>query len=188
MSRSSFNRFLAATGAGIAVLLLVAGGLLAWAAHFANSQVSSQLSAQRITMPSGKAIEDPKIKPHLEQYAGSTMDNGDKAKAFADHYIQVHMDTAAKGRTYNEVSSEFMAASKDPARADSEETKKLGELRQTLFMGDTLRSMLLTAYAFGTMGKIAQIASYICFGGAATMLLLSTLGLRRARAAGDAAA
>ncbi|WP_116113036.1 hypothetical protein [Austwickia chelonae] len=188
MTRTSFNRFLALTGVGIAALLLVVGGLLTWASHFANSQVSSQLAAQRITMPSGKAIEDPKIKPHLEKYAGTTMDSGDKAKAFADHYIQVHLDTAAKGKTYNEVSGEFMAASKDPARADTEETKKLGELRQTLFMGDTLRSMLLTAYAFGTMGKIAQIASYVCFAGAAVMFLLSTLGLRRARAAGDAAA
>lgn len=186
MRRRTLDILLASTSAIVAAVLLIAGGLLAWGAHFANSQVSSQLSAQRITMPSGKAIEDPKIKPYLEKYAGTPLDSGDKAKAFADHYIQVHLDSAAQGKTYNEVSGEFMAASKNPDRADSEETKKLGELRQTLFMGDTLRSMLLTAYAFGTLGKIAHIASFVAFGLGAVMLLLAGLAFGHSRKAGDA--
>ena len=38
---------------------------------------------------------------------------------------------------------------------DTAQIAKLGDLRQTLFMGNTLRGMLLEAYAFGTMGVIA---------------------------------
>ncbi|MFL6165557.1 MAG: hypothetical protein ACJ710_04675, partial [Ornithinibacter sp.] len=59
-------------------------------------------------------------------------------------------------------------------------TKDLGELRQTLFMGTTLRGMLLNAYAFATLGTIAMWAAIASFIGAAVMLTLGVLGLRHA--------
>ena len=64
------------------------------------------------------------------------------------------MDKSSQGRTYEEVSGDFLAMAKNP-NADPAKVKELGDLRQTLFMGNTLRGMLLNAYAFGTMGKIA---------------------------------
>ena len=71
------------------------------------------------------------------------------------------------------------AAAKDPAKA--EEAKKLLDLKQSLFQGDALRSMLLTAYAFGTIGMIAQIASVVAFVGGAVLLLLALLGFNHSR-------
>jgi cytochrome oxidase assembly protein ShyY1 len=43
-------------------------------------------------------------------------------------------------------------------------------------MGETLRGMLLNAYAFWKLGQIAAIASIVSFVGAGVMLLLSALG------------
>ena len=72
--------------------------------------------------------------------------------------------------------------SKD-ANANADELAKLGALRQTLFMGNTLRGMLLNAYAFGTMATVAMIASIAAFAGAIALGVLAFLGLRHARTA-----
>jgi hypothetical protein len=60
---------------------------------------------------------------------------------------------------------------------DTEEIKKLGDLRESLFMGNTLRGMLLTAYAFGTMGVIAGYGAIAALIGGLVMLLLTVAGL-----------
>ena len=90
MSRKTLDTLLSSTGAILAIVLLIAGGLLAWAANFANGTVGDQLSAQRITMPQGAAIdslEKEADKAALRPFAGQPLDNGPAAKAYADHYI-----------------------------------------------------------------------------------------------------
>ena len=176
----TLDALLSIGGAIVAAVLLVAGGLLLWAGNFANNTVSQQLADQRITMPSGQAIADPQIKPYLEQYAGQPMTTGAQAQAYADHYILVHMNTASKGKTYGEVSAAYTALNKD-ANADPAAVKAAADLRQTMFMGDTLRGMLLNAYAFGTLGTIAIYAAIASFIGAAAMATLSLLGWRHLR-------
>jgi hypothetical protein len=59
----------------------------------------------------------------------------------------------------------------------------LAKTVQTVFQGETLRGLLLNAYAFGTMGVLAGIAAIVAFAGGALMLVLSGLGLRHARRA-----
>jgi hypothetical protein len=56
-----------------------------------------------------------------------------------------------------------------------------------MFKGETLRGLLLNAYAFGTMGTIAGIAAIAAFVAGAVMLLLSGLGLMHARRVSPAA-
>ena len=56
-----------------------------------------------------------------------------------------------------------------------------------LFKGETLRGLLLDAYAFGTMGMIAGIAAIAAFIAAAIMLILGGLGLVHARRVSPAA-
>ncbi len=179
--RSSFDKLISWTGIVIAVVLLFAGGLLVWASSFATQNVHDQLKAQQITMPEGAALTTPAMKANLGQYAGQDLTTGAQAKAYADYYIQEHMNASSGGKTYSQVSGEFIAASKaDPA---AQATKDLGELRQTLFMGTTLRGMLLNAYAFATLGTIAMWAAIASFIGAAVMLALGVLGLRHAHTA-----
>jgi hypothetical protein len=176
MRRRTLDTILTAGGFIVATVLLVAGGLLTWASNFVTDNVHSQLADQKITMPSGKAIEDPAIKPYLSQYAGQELTTGAQAKAYADHYILVHMNKASGGKTYEEVSGEFMAMSQDKT-ADPSKVAELGQLRQTLFMGNTLRGLLLNAYAFGTMGVIAWWGAIAAFIGSGLMFLLSFLGI-----------
>jgi hypothetical protein len=184
--RSALDKLISWTGLAMAAVLLVAGGLLAWANTFIGGQVHDQLSAQAITMPSGDALAGlPKADAQaLKPYAGSALDTGPEAKAFANHYILVHMNEASGNRTYNEVSGEYISMS--PAQQASARGQELAGLRQTLFMGDTLRGLLLYGYAFATVGTIAGIASIAAFAGAAVLMVLVALGLwhaRRARAA-----
>jgi hypothetical protein len=50
-----------------------------------------------------------------------------------------------------------------------------------MFKGETLRGLLLNAYAFGTVATIAGIAAIGAFIGAAVMLILSILGFAHLR-------
>jgi hypothetical protein len=181
--RSAFDKLISVTGLALVALLLVAGGLLTWAHGFIGDQVHNQLTMQGITMPAGDALTSlPKADAKaLQKYAGSPMDTGPEAKAFADNYILAHMNEAGKGQTYEQVSGKFVGLS-DTAKA-SPDGQALGQLRQTLFMGDTLRGLLLYGYAFATMGTIAGIAAIGSFAGAALLLLLAGLGLWHSRRA-----
>jgi hypothetical protein len=180
MRRKTLDALLASTGAVIALVLLAAGGLLTWASSYIDTQVHDQLAMQDITMPEKDALETKAQHDALDQYAGQKLTTGDQAKAFADHYILVHMNASSGDRTYEEVSGEFMQLSADP-EADPDEVAELGQLRQTLFMGNTLRGLLLNAYAFATMGSIAGIAAIASFVGAAVLLLLTGLGVLHMR-------
>lgn len=185
--RSAFDKVISATGLALVAVLLVAGGLLSWAHTFIGDQVHNQLTMQGITMPGGAALDSlPKADANaLKQYSGSILDTGPEAKAFADHYILVHMNEASHGQTYEQVSGQFIGLS-DAAKA-SPDGQALGQLRQTLFMGDTLRGLLLYGYAFATMGTIAGIAAFVSFGGAVVLLILAGLGLWHSRRVQQAA-
>jgi hypothetical protein len=179
--RAVLDKLISWTGLALAAVLLIAGGLLTWANTFIGDQVDQQLTQQGITMPEGEALASlPKEDAEaLEEYAGSELNTGPEAKAYADHYILAHMNAASDGRTYQEVSSEFLALD-DEAKA-SEEGQALGGLRQTLFMGNTLRGLLLYGYAFATIGTIAGYAALAAFLGAFVLLALAQLGMRHAR-------
>lgn len=181
--RSTIDKLVSWTGVALAAVLLVAGGLLVWANTFIGDQVHDQLSMQSITMPEGDALASlPKAdREALEPFAGSPMDTGPEARAYADHYILVHMNEASDGQSYSEVSGQYTQMT-DEQKA-SEEGQALAGLRQTLFMGNTLRGLLLYGYAFATIGTIAGIAAIVSFVGAAAILLLVGLGFLHAKRA-----
>ena len=178
--RSSFDKLISWTGLLLAGFLLVAGGLLTWAYFFIGNEVENQLTMQAITMPEGESLTSLPAadRAALEPYAGSPMDTGPEAKAYADNYILVHMNAASGGRTYQEVSGEYVAMS--DAQKATPAGQELGALRETLFQGNTLRGLLLYGYAFATMGTIAGIAALGAYLGAVILLVLGVLGLRHA--------
>ena len=182
--RKTLDQLISWTGLILAVVLLAGGGLLIYASNFVHQNVEDQLSQQRITMPAVDRLETQAQKDALAQYAGQQMTTGDQAKAFADQYILVHMNASSDGRTYEEVSGEYMQMAKDP-NASADEVKALGDLRQSLFMGNALRGMLLNAYAFGTMGTIALIAGIGAFIASGVLLVLSFFGFRHAKQVND---
>jgi len=178
MRRKTFDTIVSSTGLAIAVVLLAAGGLLGWAHSFVKDQVHTQLAAQQIYFPKAGSpgLQDPKIGPFLNKYAGQQLTTGAQAQAYADHFIAVHIDEMTGGKTYAQLSS---AAQANPDDA------KLKGLVETTFKGETLRGLLLNAYAFGTMGTIALYASIGAFIGGALFLLLAALGFAHRGRIGD---
>jgi hypothetical protein len=179
MRRKTFDTLVSATGLALAAILLVAGGLLLWAHNFVTDQVTAQLTSQQIYFPKAgdEGLKDPKIGPYIKQYAGQQLTDGAQAKAYADHYIAVHVAEMSGGRTYSQVSA--------AARANPDDAKAQ-ELVATVFRGETLRGLLLNAYAFWKMGQVALYAAIVSFAGAALLLTLSVLGfVHRGRVGAD---
>jgi len=173
MRRKTLDALLTAGGLMLAVVLLVAGGLLVWAHSFVSDQVKTQLSQQQIFFPpKGEATASPEIGPYINRYAGQQLVNGEQARAFADHYIAVHLKESGGGLTYAQLSA------KSRANADDAE---LAAAVQTAFRGETLRGMLLNAYAFDTMGTVALYSGIAAFIGAGVLLLMSLLGFAHVR-------
>jgi hypothetical protein len=179
MNRTLIDRLVSAIGAIMGIALLAAAALLFYAHGYVHGQVADQLTQQQITFPAAgsKAITSlpPGDQGEIAKYAGQPMENGAQAKAFADHYIKVHLGEIAGGQTYSQVSAK--------AQADPSNTELAGEV-QTLFRGETLRGLLLNAYAFDTMATVAFIAAWVSVIAGAALILLSLLGLRHAVTAG----
>ncbi|MFZ0994744.1 MAG: hypothetical protein WAO09_02015 [Candidatus Dormiibacterota bacterium] len=160
--------------------LVVAGALLMWGAVFTTNQVHNQLAKQAIYFPAAAAFAHakagteitPGMKPYLLKYAGQEVLTGAQAEAYADHFIAVHLSEMPYSGVYSKVSAASMA---NPTNA------ALAAEVQTVFRGTTLRSMLLQAYAFGTLGSIAFLASIISFVLAGLMLVLSVFGFAHMR-------
>ena len=169
MKRRSFDSILSLGGVVLTVVLLVAGGVLMWGYTFANGQVHNQLAREQIFVPKAgsTALADPRVGPYLDQYAGQQVVNGAQAEAYADHFIAVHLTKVAGGLTYSQASAKAQAAPTN--------TKLAAEV-QTLFRGETLRGLLLNAYAFWKFGQIALVAAICSFVLAAVMLVLSAMG------------
>jgi hypothetical protein len=177
MRRKTFDALLASGGLVVAAVLLIAGGLLLWAHSFANDNVHSQLAAQKIAFPTTAAISaqhSPEMTQYLMPYAGQQVTDGRQAQVFADHYIKVHLSEVAGGQTYSQVSGQYLAL--QAQNPDDPKLPALGAQRQTLFMGETLRGLLLNAYAFWKMGQIAFVAAIVSFATAAVMTVLAALG------------
>jgi hypothetical protein len=174
MRRRTFDVIASVAGLVLAVVLAVAGGLLIWGHNFADSQVSTQLSAQKIVFPTTSNAEFKALPPvdqaAMGQYAGQLMTTGAQAHVYADNFIAFHL--SKMGGTYSQLSAESLA---QPGNA------KLAALVNTVFKGTTLRGMLLNAYGFWQMGQIALWGAIVSFIGAGLMLILSGFGALHAR-------
>jgi hypothetical protein len=180
MRRKTLDMLMTAGGAVLIVVLLVAGGLGLWGYSFANSNVHNQLVEQQITFPPAAAFAHPvagtEITPSMvgtvSKYAGEQMTTGTQAEVYADDFIAVHIQEIGGGLSYAQLSAKAMALPKGSAAYTVAEGKV-----QTVLQGTTLRGLLLEAYAFGTFGQIALVASIVSFVLAGIMLLLTLFGL-----------
>jgi hypothetical protein len=135
----------------VVVVLAFVAGVAYWAADFTHSYVHDQLAAQKISFPAkGDAALNPQEFADLQQYAGQAVDSGPKAKAYANGFIGRHLDKVAGGLKYSEVSAQ--------AQANPGDTKLAGQV-QTLFRGETLRSILLNSWGWWTVGTYALYAA-----------------------------
>jgi len=176
MKRSTIDKVLSTIGLLMTAVLLVASAALFFTQGFIHSQVTQQLEPQRIVFP---AANSPAInalsavdKEAVSKYAGQQVLTGAQANVFANNYIAAHIKTISNGKAYSELSTE--------SRSDPTNTKLAGQV-DTVFKGETLRGMLLNAYAFDTMSVVALFAAYGTAVAGLIMLVLSLLGYSHAQ-------
>jgi hypothetical protein len=146
----------------VALLVLAFGsGAAFYANGFINTQVHDQLAPQQIYFPANAAQGLPK---DLNQYAGQQVLTGEQAHAYAEKYIALHLSEIGQGHPYSYWSNQARAAT-DPAVAAKDQG-----IADTLFKGETLRSMLNQAWTFSVIAQLALIAG-IAFAIAAVIVL-----------------
>ncbi|HEV8190907.1 MAG TPA: hypothetical protein VGP82_05415 [Ktedonobacterales bacterium] len=131
----------------VALLVLVFGsGIAFFASNFTSDQIHAQLAPQQIFFPKDAASGLP---ANLSQYAGQQVLTGDQAHAYAEHFIGLHLKEIGQGHPYSYWSGLALRET-DPAV----KAKDQG-IADTLFKGETLKSMLNTAWTFSVIGQIA---------------------------------
>ena len=190
MKRRTFDRIVSFVGLGLSVFLFVAAALLNWGASFTDESVATQLSQQKIIMPDKdsagfKALPE-EAQTALAPFSNMPLTTGKQAQAYADFYIGSHLKGIAGGKVYSEVSGMALGAAAkskaEPANiALATEAGVLMGQRTTLFMGETLRGLLLYSFAFWQIGQIAMYAAWAAVAGGLLMLVLSLLGFTHIR-------
>jgi hypothetical protein len=189
LHRRTIDRLLIAVGAIAAVVFVIAGGLLTWGANFSDDYVRQELASQNVFFPDADELR-AEGRDDLVEHAGEQVTTGRQAEAYAS-YIGGHLEGIAGGRTYSEIDDRGAAAAVTEAQESGASAEEVAELqatanelkgqRDTLFKGETLRGLLLSSYAWSTIGMIAAIASYVVFAGAALMVALTVAGLVHVR-------
>jgi hypothetical protein len=183
--RRRIDKLLIGFGVIAAIVFAVAGGLLTWGANFANDYVHDELSSQRVFF-SDEASLRAEGRDDLVRYAGQQVTTGTEAEAYAS-YIGGHLEGIADGKTYAEIDDRGAAQAVVDARESGASEAEIADLqatadelkaqRDSLFRGETLRGLLLSSYAWSTIGRIAAIAAWVAFAGAAVMAAMVTAGL-----------
>lgn len=171
MNRKQLDQLLASVSLIVGAVLLMASGGLFYANSFVHTQVNDQLASEKIVFPAADSKSLAALpaadKAEVSKYAGQTVLTGVQAKVFADNYIAVHVKTIGGGKTYSELSSQAQLAPND--------TKLAGQVA-TVFKGETLRGLLLNAYAFDTMATVALYAAYGTLAAGILLLILAAVG------------
>jgi hypothetical protein len=179
MNRKSWDQLISTAGVVLAVTLIVLGGLAVYGGNFAQSNVRDRLEPQNITFPPLEAMT-PEEQADIGDFAGEQVTNGAQAEAFS-RYIGGHLTEVNEGATYAETSAAAREEGLDPKVAAELQGKA-----DTLFKGETLRSILLNAYGWWTAATIAVYAGYILIAVGLVFGVLGLLGFRHARRAADA--
>ncbi len=188
LKRRTIDSVLISFGAVLTAALVVAASLLTWGSNFAKDYVHDELSSQNITFPAAAELR-AEGRTDLVKWADQRVDTGKEAEAYAS-FINGHLKGIADGKTYADLGGPQFAAQDavTKAKADGASEATVAELqakvdaikgqRTTLFTGETLRGLLLTAYAWSTVGRIAGYAAIAAFVAGAVMLVLVLFGLR----------
>jgi len=181
LDRRTWDRIVSSAGAVVAVVLLVLGGLAIYGGNFGQDNVRDRLAPQHISFPPADAMS-PEEFAEVGGFAGAAVDTGDEAEAFS-RYIGLHLTGVNDGATYSETSAAARAEGLDPDVAAELQGKA-----DTLFKGETLRSILLNAYGWWTVSTIAVYAGYTMVIAGLILGALALLGFWHARRRGVAKA
>jgi hypothetical protein len=151
---------------------------------FTTNQIKTELTAQQIYFPAkdqiktGGALDPTEFPQEIRDQAGNQVTDGNQARIYANDFIGIHLEGVANGDTYASIGPKISALqaqlanmqTTDPnyATVQKQITTMQGQ-RTSLFNGETLRSSLLNAYGWWTVGTYTI---YAAFG-----LLIAALGI-----------
>jgi len=185
--RRTVDVVLIALGGVATLVFAIAGGLLTWGANFADDYVARELGSQQVFFPDEAALRE-EGRDDLVSHAGQQVTTGRQAEAYAS-FIDGHLEGIADGLTYAELgdvqnqAKADLADAQDAGASEDEiadlqaKVNTITGQRDTLFKGETLRGLLLSSYAWATIGEIAGIAAIVAFVAAGVMLIAVVAGL-----------
>lgn len=159
-----------------AVLVIVLAGAAVFAfaeGNFVTGMVKDELTAQKIYFPpastitAGGALDPAEFPAEIRAQAGNQVTTGDQARIYANDFIGLHLEKVANGQTYSQVSTQGQAlqaqlnnlSKTDPTYATvSAQLATVNGQKSTLFQGETLRSTLLNAWGWWTVGVYTTYA------------------------------
>ena len=173
MNRKTWDRIVSASAAVIAVAMIVLGAFAIYGGNFGRENVQTRLDPQHIQFPPLSAMT-PEEQTSVGAFAGQQVTTGNQAEAFS-RYIAGHLEAVNDGATYSETSAAARAEGLAPDVAAD-----LGAKADTLFKGETLRSMLLNAYGWWTVATIALFVGYAMVAMGFVLAGLAAFGFRHA--------
>jgi hypothetical protein len=173
MNRKTWDRIVSASAAVIAVAMIVLGAFAIYGGNFGRDNVRSRLEPQHIQFPPLTAMT-PEEQASVGAFAGQQVTTGGQAEAFS-RYIAGHLEAVNDGATYSETSTAARAEGLAPDVAAELQGKA-----DTLFKGETLRSMLLNAYGWWTIATIALFVGFAMVAMGLVLAGLAALGFRHA--------
>lgn len=176
MDRTAWDKIVSGAGAVLAIALIVIGAAAVYGGQFGRDNVQDRLRPEKVAFPPLDAMTSEE-QQQLGKFAGQTVDTGPEAEAFA-RFIAGHLAEVNGGKTYSETSTAARAEGLDPDTA-----AELSAKADTLFKGETLRSILLNAYGWWTVATIAFYVGIALIFGGFVLGILSFLGFRHARRA-----
>ena len=160
----------------ILVLVLAgASGFLLFEGNFATNMIQNELTAQQISFPgadqikAGGALDPAEFPQEIRDQAGNQLVDGNQARIYANDFLGKHLQGVAGGSTYATIGTKISTANAALAAASKTDPNyatlqanvaTLNGQRDTLFKGETLRSMLLNAYGWWTIGVYTTFAGY----------------------------
>jgi hypothetical protein len=172
-----WDTIVSGAAAVMAAALIVIGSAAVYGGNFGRQNVQDRLAPEKVVFPPLDAMT-PEEQAELGGFAGQTVDTGPEAEGFA-RYIGGHLDEVNDGATYSETSA--------AAREEGLDAKTAADLQvkaDTLFKGETLRSILLNAYGWWTVSTIALFTGFALIAAGLVLGVLSLLGFRHARRGG----
>jgi hypothetical protein len=115
----------------VGTALAVVGPVMVLRGRSGRKEIRAELADQKIAFP------ERGLPAELAAHAGRRVETGPEAHAYAE-FIKGNLARTTGGRTYAEITTELHLAGGDD--------EKLSELRQTAFMGQSLRASLMSAY------------------------------------------
>lgn len=176
MNRKMWDQLVSTAALVVAVALIVLGGLAVYGGNFGQQNVRDRLAPENVSFPPLSAMTAEE-RVAVGDFAGQQVTTGPQAEAFS-RYIAGHLEFVNDGKTYAETSAAARVEGLDPKIAAD-----LGAKADTLFKGETLRSIMLNAYGWWTVATIALFAGYVMIGAGLILLILALLGFRHAKRA-----